>query len=685
MKNLTKVFCLLFILVLGLSFAACGGTEDTGDKGDNGEKEDVFKEIVDIVLKEGDSYKIEIEKEIELTSKDESIVTVNSIDKTIIGVAKGEVKVVITLKEDTSITKEINVKVEEKEEEKPSNEEAKKIAKEMLNKVVEEIGEEAWTDFPQTVEYDSKVGSVSYNFTEIVSADGKLTRPEEDKEITGSVVVKYESAEESKEITVIIHGTFLDIIAEEFLGQFKPAVDGDIRVNNSYTDFGGTRVVWESLNTSVLENSGKVNRPLHDTEVEISFFVRPTTPKTKHYYTATVLVKGQTIETKAEMTKAWLNENFAPDHMLYKDTQLITYVEDYDTTIEWQDVNCKPITDLSKLVENPVLGLGYELNLKVTCRGESATVKNYYRVWEKELGDKWSTIELFLDAINAGALGSYDMIMTGFHTMHYGAVLFYNHDESIINTEYMTKYTYGYVNTGIKKKSTEYVVVHDTAGGISTHTAESFAIDQYNKNNNDRNTTYISWHYTTGEDGSYQSLPLDEVAYHAGDGSHVYGDIYYNSSYNKSDCIGGGNRNGIGIETCVNQGSNYNATIKHLSKLIVTTIFPQFENLNLTRVKQHYHFSGKDCPMVIRHCIGWNRVMNFMAIENFGFEQMKDVEFEWTSLSPDYLDENGNVNKDAKGVQLSYKVKVTYGGESKEYTYTFTPEEYIYDKVISHF
>ena len=51
----------------------------------------------------------------------------------------------------------------------------------------------------------------------------------------------------------------------------------------------------------------------------------------------------------------------------------------------------------------------------------------------------------------------------------------------------------------------------------------------------------------------------------------------------------------------------------------------------------------------------------------------------------DYLDENGNVNKDAKGVQLSYKVKVTYGGESKEYTYTFTPEEYVYDKVISHF
>ena len=684
MKNITKIFSFLLLLVFCISLIACGEEEDKGDNGGN-KQEDVFKDIVDIILEEGKTYTFEIDKAIILKSLDESVVSVDSETKTITALKAGETKVELALSEDEATKKEVKVTVNAKEEQKPSEEEAKKVAKEMLAKVIEEIGEEAWLDFPQEVELNSKKGTVSYDFAEIVASDGKLSRPNDDKEVKGTVTVKYEGAEESKEITVIIHGTFLDLIAEEFLQQFKPAVDGSLRINNTYTDFGGTRVVWESLNTDVLENSGNVNRPLHDTEVEISFFIRSTTPKTKHYYNATVLVKGQKIETKAELAKTWLNENFAPDHILYKDTQLVTYIEDYDTTIEWQDVNCKPINSLEGLVQNPVLGLGYELNLKITCRGESAVVKNYYRVWEKELTDKWGTIETFLEAINNSTLGSYDMIMTGFHTMHYGAVLFYNHDASIVNTEYMTKYTYGYVNTGIKKTSTEYVVVHDTAGGISTHTAESFAIDQYNKNNNDRNTTYISWHYTTGEDGSYQSLPLDEVAYHAGDGSHVYGDIYYNSSYNKSDCIGGGNRNGIGIETCVNQGSNYNATIKHLSKLIATTIFPQFENLNLTRVKQHYHFSGKDCPMVIRHCIGWNRVMNFVAIENFGYEQMQDVQFEWESLTPEYLDANGNVNKNAKGVQLSYKVKVTYGGETKEYTYNFTTEEYVYDKVISHF
>lgn len=340
---------------------------------------------------------------------------------------------------------------------------------------------------------------------------------------------------------------------------------------------------------------------------------------------------------------------------------------------------------MSTLVQNPVLGLGYDLNLEITIRGKTHIEKIYYRVWDSEITTNWETIEMFLEGINASVVGSYIMRMVGYETPHYGSVLFYKNGTYAVNTDYMTGYTYGYVNTGIKKTSTEYVVVHDTAGGAPTHTAESFAIGQVNKNNNKDNREYISWHYTAGDDAIYQSLPLDEVAYHAGDGSKVFGDVYYNSTYKKSDCIGGGNRNGIGIETCVNQGSNYDKTLRDLAKLIAYELFPQFENLNLGRVKQHHHFSGKDCPMVIRHCIGWDKFMNYVAIENFGYEYMQEVDFEWTSLSPEYLDENGFVTKDATGQTLSYKVKVTYNGESKEFTYTFTPGVIEYEKVITHF
>ena len=71
---------------------------------------------------------------------------------------------------------------------------------------------------------------------------------------------------------------------------------------------------------------------------------------------------------------------------------------------------------------------------------------------------------------------------------------------------------------GREMTSLEWIVVHDTAGGAPTHTAESFALNQVQANNNPTNT-YISWHFTVGTDGIFQSLPLDEVAYHAGDGT----------------------------------------------------------------------------------------------------------------------------------------------------------------------
>ena len=533
--------------------------------------------------------------------------------------------------------------------------------------------------------YEEEVYTLSYEFAEMIDSQGNVSRLEnEDKEVSGNISIEFEGSVYSETVTLNVYGTFLDELAEEFASQFSKPISGNISVKTSYTEFGGTKVVWETSNSEILDNKGRYNRPFHDEEVVVTFFLRSKTPDAKHYYKTKVLVKGEDISVKTALVKEWINDNFATDHKLYKDTVLITEVEDYNATIEWLDPNYEKVTSLEKYVQNEVLGLGYEFNLKITIFGESHTEKIYYRVWEKELTDTWEKVDLLLEAINNATVGSYTMKMTGYTTEHYGAIYFFNQDAPVVNTEYMAKYTYGYVNTGIKKTSTEYVVVHDTAGGAPTHTSLQFALDQYNKNNNDKNTTYISWHYTVGDDMIYQSLPLDEVAYHAGDGSHVYGDVYYNSSYNKSDCIGGGNRNGIGIETCVNHGSNYNETMKKLAKLIVRDMFSQFENLNLSRVKEHYHFSGKDCPYVIRHAVGWDKFLNFVAIENFGATELQGVDFEWESLSPDYLDETGNVNKKAN-VELAYKAKVTYNNETKEFINKFIPEEYVYDQVIKYF
>ena len=65
---------------------------------------------------------------------------------------------------------------------------------------------------------------------------------------------------------------------------------------------------------------------------------------------------------------------------------------------------------------------------------------------------------------------------------------------------------------GTKKKSTEYVVVHDTASAAET--ANSLAHAKYVTNGGGG----TSWHYSSGSDGIYHQVPDDEVAYHAGDG-----------------------------------------------------------------------------------------------------------------------------------------------------------------------
>ena len=232
--------------------------------------------------------------------------------------------------------------------------------------------------------------------------------------------------------------------------------------------------------------------------------------------------------------------------------------------------------------------------------------------------------------------------------------------------EKILPYTYGKQRTGIKKTSTEYIVVHDTGNSSKGATAEMH--DRYITNlNNDASSTYISWHYTIDDSEIIQHLPLDEVAYHAGDGSTVFGDIWNSTTYGKSDCIGGGNRNGIGIETCVDNGSDYTRTMRLTSKRVAELLIEY--NLTIDRVKQHWHFSGKNCPQVMRENNRWDEFLNLVQIEYYGKTALKGVKFEWKSNSS-FLDETGRItSKQTAGTKLSYEVKVTYEGESKTYSF----------------
>ena len=97
--------------------------------------------------------------------------------------------------------------------------------------------------------------------------------------------------------------------------------------------------------------------------------------------------------------------------------------------------------------------------------------------------------------------------------------------------------------TGIKRKI-KYIVIHETDNYSKTANAKNHAV--YLKSKNNESAT--SWHYTVDEKEIYHHIPDNEIANHAG-------------TYE-------GNRFGIGIELCVNEGSNFNKTMENAAKLV---------------------------------------------------------------------------------------------------------------------
>lgn len=104
-----------------------------------------------------------------------------------------------------------------------------------------------------------------------------------------------------------------------------------------------------------------------------------------------------------------------------------------------------------------------------------------------------------------------------------------------------------------------------------------------------------SWHYTVDDKEIYQHLPLNENGWHASDGTN-----------------GPGNRKSIGIEICVNKDGNL-AKAEANAAWLVAKLIKEVKTLKAfpACMKQHYDWSGKNCPAQIRaRKNGWS---NFLA------------------------------------------------------------------------
>ncbi len=90
----------------------------------------------------------------------------------------------------------------------------------------------------------------------------------------------------------------------------------------------------------------------------------------------------------------------------------------------------------------------------------------------------------------------------------------------------------------------------------------------------DNNVRSRLWHYTIDPREIYHHLPDNEIAHHAGNEE--------------------GNTYGIGIELCFNKDGNFDKIFDNSAKLVAYLL--KFYNIDITAIKTHHDFTGKDCP-----------------------------------------------------------------------------------------
>ncbi|MGX6446092.1 peptidoglycan recognition protein family protein [Neobacillus sp. K501] len=134
----------------------------------------------------------------------------------------------------------------------------------------------------------------------------------------------------------------------------------------------------------------------------------------------------------------------------------------------------------------------------------------------------------------------------------------------------------------------DFITVHNTANtavGADADLHGRYLLNQAASNPN----AWVSWHFTVDDEQIIQHLPLNESAFHAGDGD------------------GPGNRSSIGIEITENADGNY-AKAEENAKKLITYLIDEL-NIPMDNVKGHINWSGKYCPRVILDTGGWSQFM----------------------------------------------------------------------------
>ena len=387
-----------------------------------------------------------------------------------------------------------------------------------------------------------------------------------------------------------------------------------------------------------------------------------------------VVIEGNHDKEYVDAAATWLEDNWKGTTTIKGDLDFPKTDDKGRVDMVWES-NDKLVVDDSGKFTNWVCDKEITFNIVISLNDYSVTKELKMKTLSKA-----DAIEYIMDKMHKDEYFQsyfYTYIVQGGHANEdFGMLNFYtiDLDESklvLTDTGSSYKYSSQSYNTNVKesdfkvmmvprsltvkrpldiKTSTEFVTCHDT--GDNKFNAEEWA------NEVTTSSRQVSWHFTVDDTQIIQHIPLNEVAYHAGDGGRTYqlrdtgvkytienpeivvdektgqfiingvgsrcfapydengkiatditpaglfttlganGNYYINNYYYNSTykkiSNGGGNYNSIGIESCVHNGVEYSKVQKRFANLVAHLL--HIYGLGKDRIMQHRNFSGKYCP-----------------------------------------------------------------------------------------
>ena len=559
---------------------------------------------------------------------------------------------------------------------------------------------------------------------DVITDDGKITLKSGKASLVLLYNIKLNGMEKEYSIPINVYTHSMNEIAEEFESEIGSQISYSFEVKTDFFDIAS--VTWSSSNEDLFSNEGIYTKPENDESITISYTVDRNGVKQNYEYI--VKIKGRSVIEKADEIKEWISTNQLPDCLINTDFSLITeYIKKdknneiaWTADIDWYSSNVDVISSVGKIRQ---YGFDRYVNLQgaITIEDEVSEINYDLIVPAKQITNKEEQINDFLDAIAVSSLerfvfSGYSNITQTFNFLPFYETENYMEEKVVDMIVPNDRRLPGKAHSGI-----EFITIHDTAN--TNADAMDHALIQYKGDYAAESS--VSWHFQTDDDGAIQSLPISEYAWHAGDGSRLFsltdtgvkatkayplitinkdgmfaingevsnvtapkvaniadsgiyteigenGNYYINATHFDEDygvvANNGGNRNSIGIETCIDNGSDYGTTLRYTAKLVAELLM-EFD-LNVERVMQHNNFSGKYCPRSIRTTNFWSSFLDMVALEKYGKETLTDVDFVWASTS-DILSVDGKINTNiGSATQVTYNVVATYGENTINKTFT---------------